>query len=690
VYKQFVELNSFHRVSPHFSMRAVEIYTEGGFPKLVVESKKDFARRYGLKAAYWQHFAPGESPEVLSFLKTNLKDLALHFHALYQEPELADEQPGNFAEALLWYREFLASFPQDEESPPINYQLADLLLEHGDYANAALEYERTAYDYPAHEQDSAAGYAAIFAHREHLKVAAESAQTAVKQATVKSSLRFADTFPGHEQASVVLGAAADDLYAMQAFAEAIAAASLLIERYPGTDVALRRSAWAVIAHSSFELTDFAGAEHGYARVLDLTPPGDTGRKALVENLAASIYKQGEIANEAEDYHTAAGHFLRIKEVTPTSDIRAAAEYDAAAALMRLEDWTRAAGVLEDFRSAHPAHGLQTDATKQLAYVYREAGELSRSAAEYERVASDAQDPQLRSEAMLLAGELYEQAGETDSALSVYNRYVVEFPRPLDLALETRYRIAGMYQAKADLGRYHEELRRIVDIDRTAGAERSDRSRFLAAQSSLVLTEQLYHQFAEVRLTQPFQRSLAEKQRRMERALGAFESLVDYEVAEVTAAATFYMAEIYSDFSRALLASERPAGLSAAELADYEEVIEEEAFPFEERAIGVHEANRELMIAGVFNPWIQKSLDRLAVMMPGRYAKHEISSGFMGSIDIYAYRVPNAREPGAGEGTDLAPAVEPATPQDVGAAGAESDTDDVREAVLAGVHDVRVQ
>ena len=111
---------------------------------------------------------------------------------------------------------------------------------------------------------------------------------------------------------------------------------------------------------------------------------------------------------------------------------------------------------------------------------------------------------------------------------------------------------------------------------------------------------------------------------MDVAMQAFEALVDYEVAEVTAAATFYLAEIYFEFSAALLDSERPAGLSEAEKVDYEMVIEEEAYPFEERAISVHEENFELLSVGVYNPWVQKSLDKLAVLMPGRYAKAEIS------------------------------------------------------------------
>jgi len=91
-YKAFVALNPFHRASPHFSMRVVEIFTEGKFPKLVLEAKKEFAATYGLQAEYWRHFDVNQSPEVLSYLKSNLRDLAGHHHALYQNGELAADQ----------------------------------------------------------------------------------------------------------------------------------------------------------------------------------------------------------------------------------------------------------------------------------------------------------------------------------------------------------------------------------------------------------------------------------------------------------------------------------------------------------------------------------------------------------------------------------------------------------------------
>ncbi|MBW1686701.1 MAG: tetratricopeptide repeat protein, partial [Deltaproteobacteria bacterium] len=657
-YEAFVDLHPLHQISPHFSMRVVEIYEAGGFPILVLESKKVFAASYGLQSDYWRRFDVDDSPEVLSYLKANLKDLANHYHALYQQEELADEKPANLREALRWYRAYLTSFPEELETPAINYQLADLLLEQQDFGEAAREYERTAYDYPEHERAAAAGYAAIYAHRENQKQASGTEQEVGRREAVASTLRFVDTFPKHEHAAAVMGAAVDDLYDMKKFELAIATGQKLIDGYPEADLPIRRSAWAVVAHSSFDTAGYEQAEHAYARVLEMTPADDDSRQDLVDNLAAAIYKQGEQANLAENHRSAADHFLRIAQAAPTSDIRPLAEYDAGAALIRLEDWAAASAVLESFRQAYPDHELQQEATRQMAFVYREEGNLSRAAEEYERVAAEAEDPELRREALLVAGDLYESSELMDRALAVYLSYVSRFSRPIEIAVETRFKIAEMYKATHDEASYHGQLRKIVEIDGAAGDERSPRIRYLAAQSALVLSEGFYRLFDEVELVQPFKQSLQEKQRRMDAALEAFGRLVDYEVGEVTAAATFYMAEVYSDFSRALIESERPANLDTASMQDYEMVLEEEAFPFEERAIEVHEKNLELMAAGIYNPWIERSLAKLSELMPGRYAKFEASSGLIASIDSYVYRAPNARDAGAGATESSEPASQP--------------------------------
>jgi hypothetical protein len=147
----------------------------------------------------------------------------------------------------------------------------------------------------------------------------------------------------------------------------------------------------------------------------------------------------------------------------------------------------------------------------------------------------------------------------------------------------------------------------------------------------------------VKLRQPFEKSLQEKKQQMDATIDAMGRLVDYEISDVTAAATYYMAETYFNFSQSLKDSERPSDLPEARKAEYEEALDDEAYPFEEKAIGVHEKNVELMRTGVFNEWTEKSLSKLAEMVPGRYARKETSIGPLQSMDAYVYRTPLSQQ-----------------------------------------------
>ncbi|MBE0500581.1 MAG: tetratricopeptide repeat protein [Desulfuromonadales bacterium] len=655
-YGAFVSRNPFHRKAPLFQMRVIDIHMSGGFPSLVIDAKKAFASDYGRKDEYWNYYDPSSRPEVFLFLKTNLTDLANHYHALYRDKRHVKDQSSHFVEALRWYREYIFSFPSEADSPAINYQLADLLLENENFAESAVEYEKTAYDYPDHRQSSAAGYAAVYACRQQLAAVAPDDRLPVRHEVVRLSLKFAATFPGHEKVAVVLGAAADDLYDMEAFQQALSVAQQLITMFPEAEVGVLRDAWLIAAHADFKLELYGEAEVAYAKVLELLPEQDKGRSGLIDNLAASIYKQGEQARNQEDYRAAADHFLRVGVMAPTSRFRPTAEYDAAATLIRLQDWKQATSVLLEFRSIFPGHELQSEVTKKIAFVYRQDGQLAQAAAEFERVAAEAQDDELHREALQTAAQLYMETRDSVRALEVYRRYVDVFSEPVDLNLETRDKIAGILKTENAREAYLAELRQIVDIEAAAVAAQTPRSRYLAGNAALVLAEVGYQAFVKVQLLKPFKENLVRKQTLMKVSIREFTGLLDYEVGEVTAAATFYLAEIYAHLSQALMASERPDNLTPLELEQYELAIEDQAFLFEEKAIAVHQNNLELIPLGIYNIWVVRSLQRLAKFIPARYDRPEETSGIMPSLRTYLY-VLQQNEPSdtanAAEGTTTA-------------------------------------
>jgi len=489
----------------------------------------------------------------------------------------------------------------------------------------------------------------------------------------------------------------------------------------------------VVGHASYELASYAPAEAAYVKVIEQLPKGQESRDDITDNLAAAIYKQGEEANAAQNYQAAADHFLRVGKMAPHSKIRANAEFDAAGALIQLKQWGPAATVLTGFRQLFPDHPLLPEVTKKMAFVYKEDGKLSLAAKEYERIEAESEDEQIRKEALQLAAELYVQDGDKIKALTVYRRYVAYFARPVEVNLETRNKIADILKEQGDRVAYLKELRSIVAIDSSAGDERTDRTRYLAASASLVLAEDGYAQFTAVKLVKPIERNLAKKRERMKAAVKAFNKLAEYEIGETTAAATFYIAEIYAHFSKALLTSERPEltfdyyvvkpgdnlsviakrsncdigrivqanhlkksslliagkklkiprGLYPEELEQYELAIEEQAYPFEEKAISIHESNLGLLQLGVYNEWIDKSMKKLSVFMPARYDKPEEHSGVVASMESFRFATakpvpvasPTADEQTAGKASDAPTGDAPPTDDGAQAEGPKTDSDE---------------
>ncbi len=96
------------------------------------------------------------------------------------------------------------------------------------------------------------------------------------------------------------------------------------------------------------------------------------------------------------------------------------------------------------------------------------------------------------------------------------------------------------------------------------------------------------------------------------------------MAEVTTAATYETAELYRRLGKDVLESERPKKLNKDELEQYDSLLEDQAFPFEEQAIQVHEINTALARDGIYDDSVKKSFAALAELKPGRYGKTELT------------------------------------------------------------------
>lgn len=489
-YGSFVEQDPLHPMAPILQVEVIESYKKGGFPSLVLEGKKGFVERYGMDGEFWVRNPPEDNVEVAVHLKSNLSDLAQYYHAEAQR----DGKVTDYQEAARWYRKYLAYFPDDPDSANTNFLLAEILYESDDFEGAMTEFERTAYAYPLHERSGEAGYAAILSYRafEETLVSADQREqkTAWHQLYLDSGLRFADTYPEHPESGAVLTTVAEDLFVQNQFDLAIAVGQTVVAKQPPVETPLARTAWTVIAHSQFDLENFAEAEQAYYELRKFTPEDDAqAEQDIKDRIASSIYKQGEEARDNGDLETAIVHFTRLGKEVPDSDIRATAEYDAAAALIGLAAWGRASVVLEQYRNDYPDSEFADDVTQKLAVTYLSAGLLADAGKEYERIAvSESSDDEVRREALWKAAELYKETGEVGSEQRVLEDIVARYPNPIAESIEARYRMLEIAEGKGDASERVARLEDLVRVDATAGAQRSDRTRYLAAIASLELAE----------------------------------------------------------------------------------------------------------------------------------------------------------------------------------------------------------
>jgi tetratricopeptide (TPR) repeat protein len=627
-YRAFVSQDRNNERAPLLEMQAIEAYSKGGFPQLVLQGKKEFVENYSFGTAFWQGREPKGEQKVVAVLKVNLKDVAQYYHAQAQRTkDVADYQ-----EAAKWYRSYLRSFPDDPGSAVTNFLLADTLFDSKQYLDAAQEYESTAYRYGNHEKAAAAGYAAVVAYGKQEETLSGEPKAILHLKNIDSSLKFAKEFPAHPESAQVLTRAATDLYVAKDYLRAVSTAEALLAKQPAVDVAQQRIAWTVIGNSNFDQGVFDKAEAAYTHAQTLMAANDPERGAIVERLAASIYKQGEQKSKAGNGAAAVEDFLRVAALAPSSKVRANADFDAAALLVTEKQWDRAIVVLEGFRRNFPQSPLQTDVTRDLAVAYSESNKPGQAAVEFEQIAqSPKETPEVQREATLQAAELYDKAGNTAKSRSMLEAFVKHFPQPLNPAMEARNKLSMIAGKAGDFSGRDYWLKDIVAADRSAGAARTDRSRALAARATLTLAAPVREEFKRIKLVVPLKKSLAEKRKAMEAALKAYEAVADYQVAEVTTAATFESAELYRQLGKDLMSSERPRNLKKDELEQYDVLLEEQAFPFEEKAIKLHEVNAARAKDGTYDEWVQKSFAALAQLNPGRYAKVEIGEQQIESI-----------------------------------------------------------
>ncbi len=633
--------------SPAFSVRTIKVYELGDFPSLILPTKEAFVRGYGIHSEYWGMKDEAIRNELRTYLHEYIQELAKYYHAEAQQlkqPQQAKtgraadvaedksermspqqrlaKQRQTYQIAAGWYQEFVDTFPDDQQTPEMVFLMAETFNEARQLPRALDAYERVAYHYLDKKRGAEAGYSAILVATELVEGSADEMRKSWELRKIASGLNFADYYATDKRAPGVLTQTAQELLQQGEQEKAVAAARRITDWQPPVAAGLRRIAWLVQGHALFDLQRYGEAEVAYRSVLRLLPAQDPTRVTVEERLAASIFKAAEQLLAADNKTQAIEQLLRVRDVTPGTEIAIKAQFDAANYLMELQRWQEAERELTDFRTRFPRHALSIKIPAKLVVVYQAMENWQQAAHTLTDVARSDADPEVQRQSLYLAAELYEKAGNRSDAILRYRKYANTYAEPFDIVMEARFKLAELYQADGQADKRRFWLRKIVSADAGAGARRTDRSRYMAAFSATELADDVYRQFVRIPLKLPLKQSLKKKKKALQDTLSAYKNILDYGVAEFATLANYRIGEVYARLSSDLMDSERPKGLDALALEQYEVLLEEQAFPFEEKAIEIHEANAQRSWTGLYDDWVKQSFDSLTRLLPARYKKSE--------------------------------------------------------------------
>nr|WP_240954321.1 tetratricopeptide repeat protein [Solimonas marina] len=625
VYTAYVDRHPDDRIDPRFQQYAIEALAAGGFDEPLLDAKRQYAQRYAPGAPYWHGQAPPQV--VIAHLRDDLEDLGETQQARAQQLPVGDVQRAPaFLAAADWYRQRLALDPPDAPSADIAMHYADALFDGGQTESAAQAYEQVAYG-PTNPRAAEAAYAAVQAYQRQAHEVDAARRPEVLKRSVASSLHLAQQFPAHPRRTAVLTRAAEDLYESHDDAQAIVVAQrVLDERAAPPSDAQRCELLGVVANAQFARHDYAAAEQAYTALLHALPAGAEQRDGTGENLAVAVYRQGEAARDAGKLRSAAEAFARVGTLVPDAKIRVQADYDAAAALMALKDWPSAERSLESFRARYPQHTLAADADKKLAYAYEQDRKPSFAADVYARIARrDSESAAVRSEAAWKSATFYDDAQMSRAAVSAY-QYAIGGEVRTDFShdLQARRRLADLERdTLGDEAAYRQWLASIVATDAGAGTHRTSQSQQMAAQAELEIGRLDADAARRTTLTMPLKRSLPQRKQAMQAAIDSLMRAAQSDDADITTAAAYEIGNVYRDFSRALLDSQRPQNLQGTALEQYQILLEEQADPFDQKAIDAYSANLNRVQQGIWNEWTSRSATALTALAPARYGKNEM-------------------------------------------------------------------
>ncbi len=611
--------------SAQASLKVVDIWKKAGFIEQRKQAFEEFYLAYQPSSSYWAKKKKTHKKRfdtISSALKSHILTETATYHSEYQK----SGKQADFARAELWYKNYLKHFVAYSRQDNINFLLASLYSQHNDEYLAFKYYQLAGFDEQTITNKEAAYQVITLTDKLFAKAKEEENQLLWRDRFVQYSTLFAQQYPTDIRTIKIIAHASDVAYRYKQFEQTIALTELMVAKQStrqstkqsqtlSNEIALLKG------HAYFQTKQYLAAENTYQALINTRQVTNKAKREATEGLALAIFYQGSSAATENLLAQAINHYARISQITPKSATAASGLFDAIALSMQSEQWLQAIDYIKRFRTLYPSHKQANDVTKKLSIAYLNSKQDIAAAKELEKLSSYEESQEYKMASLLKAAELYQSNNDIPSAVRSLKKYVKSYPQPYITNLESMYKLTQLYTQSNELNKSFFWQRKILSVDKkTPNTVKNDRTNFIASSAAIALARHENKRFSAVKLVSPLKKNLKRKKQSMQASVNYYARASSYGIAKTATEATFAIATIYNDFSQALLNSEVPKHLNADEQEQYQFLMEDQAFPFEEKAIEFFEVNMMYTKDDIYDQWIAKSQQALQGLFPSRYQR----------------------------------------------------------------------
>jgi len=612
-HQQFIKYYPNSDNIPYSHLKIIDIWKNSGFTNKVYGAIEGFYLQYNPSSNYWKN--QNENSSINRAIRRSLKEYVVLMTGYYHNKFQKTSKNKDYELTDRWYKRYLKHYSAYAQQDNIYFLYAELLTQKRIYKDAFKYYELAAYDNGLIVHKKSA-YASILISDRLLTKDPKNKNYLKKQ--ISYALKYAQKYPADKKTYKIILHAAELAFNSADYKSTIELADILVVNNQNKNNAYINS---LKAESYFNLGEYAESENLYAKLIQSNKSSQKQKVKYIDKLALSIYKQGEQAQKSKDYPQAINHFSRISVVAVASKISATGLYDAIALNMQHKQWSSAINDIKRFKKLYPRNKLQGDVSKKLSVAYLKSNQGIKAAAEFEKISSMGGDVALKSAALWQAAVLYEEKNKYDDAIRSYKEYVKQFKKPYPQLIESMNKLVDLYTKKSSINKANTWRKNIIKEDKRAlNNVKTDRTKYVASYANLGLARSEMKRFNKIRLSLPLKNSLRKKKSAMQSSVRFFGDASKYKIYEAVTEATYSIALIYKKFSISLLESDRPKKLNAEELDQYEILLEDQAFPFEDKSIEFFEINLSRVKDGQYNKWIKSSYMELVGLFPTRYKR----------------------------------------------------------------------